>query len=141
MNPQTSSFIEDSLHRYGWSFTKIAKGIFITGWASECRDYPLRIIVDETIVTFQVQPLAIVDQSLLESPEILSYFLELNYHYHLAKLAIDEVGDLCLSISTLCSNIDFDQFSNCLGILAFYAEELFMDLERLANPKVLSQSI
>lgn len=133
MNQCSSAAVESFLNQYGWKYTQSAKGVFQTGWSSDFRSYPLRILIDEAFLTLQVQPFFRTDVDLSAFPDVTTYLLEMNYHSLMVKVSIDEVGDLVLSVSILIQTLDFDNFSSALGILAHYSDQVFDEINHLLN--------
>lgn len=128
MNQCTSDVLEKYLKTYGWSFRTNGQGVWMTGWASEKRSYPLRIILDESFITLNVQPLLKLDVDLEAYPELAVTLLEVNQHCHLVKIAIDEVGDIVLSLSLVSEFFSYELFSTSIGLLGYYSDYLYDEI-------------
>lgn len=131
MNQLSTNAVETFLTRYGWKFTKSTRDVILTGWTSDLRSYPLRIIVDEAFLTLQVQPFLKMEIDLSAFPEVATQLLELNYHSLLVKVSVDDIGDIVLSTSLLREDLSFEDFSAVLGVLAHYADQIFDEMDQI----------
>lgn len=131
MNQCTPEILEEFLADYGWNYYKVTKGIWTTGFATDIQTFPLKIILDDNFVTFSVQPLLKLDFDIIAFPEISAHILELNFHSHVVKLCIDDVGDIVLTYALLNQVFDFEQFSTALGVLGHYTVQFHKELDDL----------
>ncbi len=141
MNQSTSAEVEGYLEQYGWSYRKNGKGVYLSGWVSDKRAYPLRVIVEDNFTTLAVQPFVKTEVDILAFPEVSAHLLELNYHSYMVKVSIDDSGDVALSITLLNEAIDFDQFSSCISILGHYADQVYEEIELAFNTDIHSQNL
>lgn len=126
MNEQ---ILESYLTRYGWewfiSYTGEAK-IWCTGWQSEIKSFPLNISFTDTWILFEVNPFIPLEYE-TQKDELYKALMELNNDIQLVKLSINESSNISLKLQ-LFSNMSFEDFSNALGVLAYYADLLYANL-------------
>ena len=117
--------VENFLRQYGWAYKKAYDGCWYTGWHGSNRSYPLVIRRSETFVSFTISPLFKCQADWEEWPELLLTMLQLNAELVGARLAIDEKGAITLQAQIYTSQFQFDVFEQTLGVLGYYADELY----------------
>ena len=126
MNEQ---ILESYLRRYGWewfvSYKNDAK-IWCTGWQSEIKSFPLNISFTDTWILFEVDPFIPLEYE-TQKDKLYRALMELNNDIQLVKLSISEFGNVSLKLQ-LFSNISYQDFSNALGVLSYYADLLYANL-------------
>ena len=128
MIQSTPSEVERFLGEYGWEFRRHGRGIWLSGWSSEQRSFPLRVTWEDSFVEFMVQPLYKIDFDWEAYPEITAWLLEVGHRYKLIKIAIDEAGDLVMSMSLINHKLDYTAFSTSLGVIGYYADKVYEEI-------------
>ena len=126
MNEQ---ILEDYLKRYGWEWFVSYKNdtkIWCTGWQSEIKSFPLNISFTDTWILFEVDPFIPLEYD-PQKNLLYKSLMELNNDIQLVKLCLNEYGSVSLKLQLL-SNMNFSEFSNALGILAYYTDLLYANL-------------
>ena len=118
---QLCSYIES----YGWSFFPEGEQRWVSGWQTEKRAYPLTIDLTETWLSMSVTPMIKLDIDWSLWPDLVQHILELNDQIQLVKLSLDRDGSLTLSCQLLTVDLSYDSFCESLGILGYYAEDLY----------------
>ena len=129
MDSAVSQTIESYLDHYGWAFRPIKQGQWLTGWQGEQRYFPLGVSVCESWLTLTIKPFVEWHDGWNRTRDIANYLMKLNNYCPMVKFALDEQGDICLSLSLLLSHLGFEEFSNSIGILGYYAESLHEEIE------------
>ena len=128
MSHQLNHSLENFLGRYGWDYVKKNEQRLVTGWQGENRSYPLHIEVNETWISFKVQPFLKLDIDWDSWPEIAMHLMELNDGTSMVKLSIDSDGRIILNLDIFVDDLSFERFSNVLGVIGHYADSLYDDL-------------
>lgn len=128
MSMRMVTALQDYLDRYGWDYVKKSDYHIATGWQGEHRSFPLAIEISDTWVTFRVQPLLNLDIDWDSWPEIAAGLLEMNDSTSMANLSKDSDGRIVLSLDTFSADLSFDRFSDVIGIIGYYAENLYDQL-------------
>ena len=126
MNEQV---LESYLKRYGWEWFVSYKNdvkIWCTGWQSEIKSFPLNISFTETWILFEVDPFIPLEYD-SQKDFLYKPLMELNNDIQLVKLCLNEYGSVSLKLQLL-SNMSYTEFSNALGILAYYTDLLYANL-------------
>ena len=61
------------------------------------------------------------------------HLLKLNYEINMAKFTIDGDGDVILTVELPSENLDYSEFSDALGALAYYADDNYAQVFLLAH--------
>ena len=129
MDSAVTQTIESYLCHYGWAFRPVNHGQWQTGWQGSKRYFPLGLTVCDSWVTMTIKPFVIWHEGWDCARELASYLLKLNNLCPMVKLAMDEKGEICLSLSLLSENLEYQDFSNAIGILGYYAESLYEEIQ------------
>src|SRR5690606_7967438 len=125
MSHVSERLIESFLKQYGWSFHGTGQGRWVTGWQGEQQSFPLVIELTDTWLSLTVAPLMKLGVDWNNWPEVMRFLLELNYDCKFVKVGIDEFGDISLSMQIFVGGLNYDQFSDALGVVGHYAEKFF----------------
>lgn len=133
MSQITAHSLESMLTDYGWAFQNTGENHWLTGFQGSERYFPLSIRLTQTCVSFEIRPL--IDLR-IDSPryQMLSReLLELNTRLQVAKLAVNDVGEVSLACQVLANSFDADMLGHILGIIGYYADEVAPEIyHRLA---------
>lgn len=128
MLAQVSQRLESFLTTYGWHFRRAGDGEWQTGFQGSERTYPMRISVTDSWVSFQVHPFMKLRIDWGSWPEIAPFFLEMNQACPLVKLVVCPDGYLGLTFELLSNRLDYETFSDSLGVLGYYADQLYDEI-------------
>ncbi len=112
---------------YGWEAKFGDDGRCRTGWQGRNKNYAMEVVVNATLVAFNVSPLIVLGADLRRSTEILSLLLELNSDAQLVKLSIGEEGAVTLSATALVDGFRYQNFARLIEILGYYCD-LFYEI-------------
>jgi hypothetical protein len=59
--------------------------------------------------------------------------LFLNHQMNMAKFALDETGQVALTVELPTENLDYSEFRDAIDALCYHADDLFEELSRLAR--------
>ena len=120
-----SQSLESYLGKYGWDFVKKTEKRIITGWQGDNRSYPLTIETSDTWVSFKVKPFLNLNIDWDSWPEIAVQLMEINDSTSMVKLSIDPDGNIVLGLDVFLSDLNYDRFSEALGVVGHYTELLY----------------
>ena len=134
MSQLSAQSLEKMLSEYGWAFQTVGENLWETGFQGAQRYFPLNIKLTHTCVSFEVRPLIDLLVDTTGSQTLTRDLLELNARLQLAKIAVNDIGEVSLSCQVLVNRFDSDMLSRILGILGYYADEVAPEIyHRLAN--------
>ena len=128
MSTLTAEELEAYLTDYGWYFHTVGKNAWSTGFQGDQRVYPMTIRLSATCVSFEIRPLLDLDLDLRRTPTLVREFLELNHKLQMVKLTLTESGELSMACQLLTLGFDFEILACILGILAYYADEIAVEI-------------
>ena len=107
---------------YGWKYERRDPHVFRTGFMGESGDYDIWLKVTEAWVYFAINPYVRKPER-GHGPGTLQAMLKANHELNLAKFAIDDDGDLLLSVELPSEDFCYSHFSDALTALAHYADD------------------
>ena len=140
MTHSVIKILEKYLSKYGWSFKKVSEKTIISGWQGQHRCFPLVISYCDTWISFEVNPLLKLEIDWEFWPELTAFALNLNASSRMIRLSMTEEGTLSLLLDIFSANLNFQDFSDALGVLGYYAdyfyEEMTNKLDRVGFPDI-----
>lgn len=133
MKTLNSSLIENYLKIYGWDFYKISHNIVISGWQSQKRLYPLFIELSNTIINLEIRPFVKLHKAIIKPYFLLEHLLKINNEIKIVKLAINDNEEIILNLQLFIHDLSYENFCNALGILGYYADELYENIIHYQN--------
>jgi hypothetical protein len=115
--------ISGYFERYGWRFEKRDTSLFRTGFVGDSGGYDIWVRVTEGWVCFTINPYVEKPAHGPHGAMVLSTLLRANHELNLAKFALDEDGDIALSVELPSAGFGYAQFSDGLTAIAHYADE------------------
>lgn len=125
MAHEVSQRVETYLRDYGWAFRRTTDSQWQTGFQGRERHFPLRITACDSWVSLYAHPFLKLRIDWEAWPEIARFALELNHACPLVKLVINDQGHIGMTLEILASQFDFEQFSDAVGIMGYYADYLY----------------
>lgn len=126
--------VELYLQKYGWSFHDgDDENTWIAGWQGETHAFPLVIELCDTWLSMTVSPLMNLGVDWNSWPEISRILLEMNNDCKLVKLGIDENGEISLSLQFFTEEVPYEEFSDGLGVIGYYTEQIYEELSHLLS--------
>lgn len=109
---------------YGWDFEPAGEGLFRTGFVGDTGHYEVWIRVTEAWVFFTIQPFVERRAGRAHGLETLRLLLSANHEASMAKLTLDEEGDVVLTVELPCDGFAYLHFADALSALSHYADVL-----------------
>jgi hypothetical protein len=120
---------------YGWRYERESEGLFRTGFVGESGHYEIWLRISDDWIYFTINPFVHPPEGGL-TDEQLRLLLRTNHDLNLAKLAVDEEGDVLLTVEMPRVGFRYSHFADALTALSHYADlyrEIFEEQEQEAG--------
>lgn len=107
---------------YGWKYERREPTIFRTGFVGETGHYDIWLKVTESWVYFAINPY-VPKPDRGHGAGTLHTVLKANHELNLAKFAVDDDGDVLLSVEMPSEGFCYTHFADALTALAHYADD------------------
>lgn len=107
---------------YGWKYEQREATIFRTGFVGETGHYDIWLKVTESWVYFAINPY-VPKPDRGHGSGTLHTVLKANHELNLAKFAVDDDGDVLLSVEMPADGFCYTHFADALTALAHYADD------------------
>jgi len=121
---------------YGWRFERESDGLYRTGFVGDTGDYEIWLRVSEDWVYFTINPFVRPPAGEPPSDRLLELLLRTNHDLNLAKLALDEDGDVLLTVELPRVDFAYSHFADALTALSHYADLYRAALDAAAQDEV-----
>lgn len=118
---------------YGWQFDRPSEGLFRTGFLGDSGHYEIWIRVTEEWIYFTINPFFAAPEGEELGAHVLRLLLRANHDLNLAKLALDEDGDVLLAVELPRTGFSYSHFADALTALSHYADQWRPVFENLAS--------
>jgi hypothetical protein len=108
---------------YGWQYERKEPSVFRTGFVGETGHYDIWLKVTDAWVYFAINPYVQKPKTGDHGAMTLVAMLRANHELNLAKFAVDDEGDLCLSVELPVEGFCYEHFADALTALAHYADD------------------
>ena len=120
--PSPADAISAFFDTYGWHFERREPAVFRTGFLGETGQYDIWLRVTDAWVYFAISPYVPRSDDRAHGEGVLEALLRANHELNLAKFAVDEDGDVLLSVELPLEGFGYTQFSDALTALSHYAD-------------------
>jgi hypothetical protein len=107
---------------YGWKYVRQEPSVFRTAFTGETGRYEVWLKVTDTWVFFCINPYVRKPAGQAHGPSTLHAVLRANHEVNLAKFAVDDDGDVSLSVELPADGFRYTHFCDALTALAHYAD-------------------
>jgi len=129
----TPETIDGYFQEYGWTFQRPEGG---RDWqtAVRCDVAVFRIAVrlTDNWVFFTMVPFVLGPRDPQCTERLYRHLLRLNRDITLAKFALDEDGDVLLTVELPAKDLSYETFCDAIGALTYYADDTYVELLNLA---------
>ena len=108
---------------YGWDYERREDTIFRTGFVGETGHYDIWIRITEAWIYFTINPYVEKRSGKRHGHGTLVELLRANHELNLAKFAVDEDGDVLLSVELPADGFCYAHFADALTALSHYADD------------------
>ena len=136
----TAETIESYFEQYEWSFDRVDETHFLTGFNSDVIDtFSIYITLAANWVYFTIAPFVPAPEDPRCETKLYAHLLRLCQQINMAKFAVDNDGDITLTVELPRENLDYSEFSDALSALSHYADMTYEGVLALAtNPDAVS---
>jgi hypothetical protein len=129
----TVETLESYFERYGWTYQRINEKDFRTVFRGDVSAYVIHIRLAGDWIYFSIAPFVVAPQDPESQRRLYRHLLKLNYEMNMAKFTVDGDGDVILTVELPSENLDYSEFSDALGALAYYADDNYVQVFLLAH--------
>jgi len=122
MSTFTAEDLGPFFESYGWKYERREPSIFRTGFVGETGPYDIWLKVTESWVYFAINPY-VPKPNRGHGSGTLHTVLKANHELNLAKFAVDDDGDVLLSVEMPSEGFCYTHFADALTALAHYADD------------------
>jgi hypothetical protein len=125
--------IEEYFAQYGWAYDQTSESDFRTGFRGDVSSFRIVIRIAGEWVYFSISPFVVAPEDATCERKLYKHLLKLNYEMNMAKFTVDGDGDVILTVELPSENLDYSEFSDALGALAYYADDNYAQVFILAH--------
>ncbi|MDY7040868.1 MAG: YbjN domain-containing protein [Chloroflexota bacterium] len=135
----TPETIEQYFDKYEWSYQRVSDNTFRTGFRGDVSSFVIYVRLTNNWTYFTIVPFVVAPKEAECVGKLYKHLLRLNHEINLAKFGVDSDGDIALSVELPREKLDYNEFSDALGALSYYADETYLEVLTLAqNPNAVS---
>ena len=114
--------IAEYFDSYGWGYVRAEPTVYRTAFTGETGRYDVWLKVTDTWVFFCINPFVRKPTGEPHGVGTLQAVLRANHEVNLAKFAVDDEGDLLLSVELPAEGFCYTHFCDALTALSHYAD-------------------
>ena len=117
----------------GWPVEVLGDQTLRSRVRAERRTFPFFVHLENTFLVVAIVPYARLPHDEERGARLMDRLLHLNREMNLAKLSIDEDGDVVLSVEWRLSHLDRSEVRDALDVLSFYAARHWDEIAELGD--------
>jgi hypothetical protein len=125
--------LEGYFEQYGWSYQRTVDTTFRTVFRGDISSFVIHVRIAGDWVYFSIAPFVVTPQNTECERKLYRHLLKLNHEMNMAKFTVDADGDVILTVELPSENLDYSEFSDALGALAYYADDNYSQVFLLAH--------
>jgi hypothetical protein len=129
----TLETIEGYFKQYGWSYERVNDTDFRTGFRGDVSSFRIIVRLAGDWTYFSIAPFVIAPADQECERKLFRHLLRLNQEINMAKFTVDSDGDVILTVELPSENLDYSEFSDAMGALAYYADDTYAKVFILAH--------
>jgi hypothetical protein len=129
----TAEALKAYFEQYGWTYQQLEETFFRTVFRGDVSSFTIHIRISGDWVYFSIAPFVVSPQDVECERKLYKRLLTLNHEMNMAKFTVDSDGDVILTVELPIENLDYSEFSDALGALAYYADDNYAQLFVLAH--------
>jgi hypothetical protein len=131
--PLTPEVLAGYFEQYGWTYQQIGDAHFRTVFRGDVSSFVIQIRIAGDWVYFSIAPFVVTPHDAECERKLYGHLLKLNHEINMAKFTVDADGDVILTVELPSENLDYSEFSDALGALAYYADDNYTEVFVLAH--------
>jgi len=108
---------------YGWQFEKNNDTLFRTGFVGDTGQYDIWIRTTEHWIYFMIHPFIDPVTHPAARVAVARTLLHANFTINMAKFAMDEAGEVSLSVELPIDGFSYSHFADALTAISHYADD------------------
>jgi len=136
MDPNTLS---DFFSSYGWRYERTGPGLYRTGFEGDTGAYTIWIRIHEHWIYFTINPFVSHSHIGKHAEKIYRQVLDNNHELNMAKFAVDDEGDILITVEFPREGFLYTHFADALTALSHYADAYWPKFEALGASKNVSK--
>jgi len=129
----TAETLEEYFEQYKWTYQKLDETYFRTVFRGDVSTFTIQIRIAGDWVYFSIVPFVVSPQDPDCELKLYKHLLHLNHEMNMAKFTVDSDGDVNLTVELPSENLDYSEFCDALGALAYYADDNYAQVFVLAH--------
>ena len=132
--------VEKYFAQYGWAFETVEPGLWRTGFRGASDFHVIVLRLTDHWMYMSISPFVDPPEAAECRAQCYEAMLQYNREMNLAKFVLDEDNDVTLTVELPIEALSYTVFSEGLTALAYYADDLYPELNALAtDPKTISR--
>ena len=127
--------VEELLAKDGWPFERVDDATWRSGFRGDVNSFRFFVRLTENWIFFTIVPFVVAPKHESQALALYRHLLKLNREINMAKLAIDDDGDVVLTVELPTENLDESEFKDALDALSYYADKHYLEVLNLAQQK------
>ena len=125
--------VEELLKADNRPFERIDPATWRSSFHAESKSFRFFVRLTESWIFFTIVPFVRAPEDPAIEHRLHRQLLRLNREINMAKFAIDDEGDVVLTVELPTENLDASEFRDALDALCFYADRHYVDLARIGQ--------
>jgi hypothetical protein len=119
---------------YGWQYEyDPVVRVWYTGFRGRTGQYSLFVQLTPEWIVFSIAPLVTAPTDPRCRDKLATHLLRLNFVINMAKLSLDDDGDVILTVEIPAESLTYELFEDALGALSYYADTHYLELLNTAQ--------
>lgn len=118
-----------------WPVERLGESTARSRFDGTSRSFPFFVHTDSTYLTLLCVPYARLPGEEGRANTLLDRLLGINRELMMAKFAVDDDGDIVLSVEYPLADLQISEVRDALSVLCFYAEKHWEEVSGLARPQ------
>ena len=125
--------VEELLRADNRPFERIDAGTWRSSFHAESKSFRFFVRLTESWIFFTIVPFISAPKNPAAAHRLHARLLKLNRDINMAKFALDEDGDVVLTVELPTENLDASEFRDAMDALSFYADRHYVEVARIAQ--------
>jgi len=131
--PISAAHVEALLKKDGWPCERGKDDTWRSAFKGDHASFTFYVRLTENWLFVSIVPFVTTPKGEREALSLYRHLLKLNRDMNMAKFALDDDGDVTLSVELPTENMDDSEFKDALDALSFYADRHYLDVSKLAS--------
>ena len=124
--PLSPERVEELLTQDEWPFERLDGHTWRSGFRGDVNSFRFFVRLTESWIFFTIVPFVVAPRSQAAALGLYALLLRLNREINMAKFALDDDGDVVLTVELPTQNLDDTEFRDALDALSYYADRHYL---------------